>query len=146
VGIKGESDVFIHSVKAYDLSVSEFRENGEISFVLTTAGLKRFRKLEKLSRNNFKSFDSHSTMGRFRNLIIGIKWIYNSLFAIFFDSRLEEVHSFFIINKSQIVDIEIHDYSASPKCKVITFIRKKNPIIPWAKYNLVPNTISRKKQ
>ncbi|TDY02380.1 hypothetical protein EDC23_0748 [Thiohalophilus thiocyanatoxydans] len=64
-------------------------------------------------------------------IINGLRFMYHSFISIFFDSQLENVHSFYIIHQPVIKSVMEDEYYENPKCTVVTFIRKNNPPVSW---------------
>lgn len=131
MGIKGKDDVFIYSLKADELAKKEFREKGEISFLLSKRGLKKLKKLIELQKDNFGKNRKRTFLTKITVIFRGIHWFLLSMYGILFDERLRDSHSFQIIHSSVISEMQEHDYSENSKCKVVTFIRKNNPPVSW---------------
>ena len=131
MSIKGKDDVFIHILKAEELAKTEFREKGEISFLLSKSGFKKLNRLIELQKDNFGTKGKRTILSRLKLVYRGARWFLISMYGILFDERLRDSSNFYIIHSSLISEIQEHDYSENNKCKVITFIRKKNPPVSW---------------
>ena len=131
MGIKGKDDVFIHILKAEELAKKEFREKGEISFLLSKGGFKKLKKLIDLEKDNFGTNRKRTLLSKIKFIFRGAHWFLLSLYGILFDERLRDSSSFYIVHNSVISEIQEHDYTENNKCKVVTFIRKKNPPVSW---------------
>lgn len=128
--IKNKDDVFIPDLEVMELQKSRFKEEGEISFVLSRGGIKRFRKLLNIHRTDFGRRGRSRAVGKIMFIINGFRFLYHSFISIFFDSELDNVHSFYIINQPVIKLVSEDSYSENPKCIVVTFTRKSNPPAP----------------
>lgn len=131
VAIKGPDDVFIPALKIIELEKKEFKENGEITFILSKSGYKRLMKMIEIEENTFDRKGKRTVFGKFMVYFNGVRWLMKSMYGVLFDSHLENCSSFYIIHKSAIKEIQKHEYSESSKCVAITFIRKKNPPVSW---------------
>ena len=131
MAVKGPEEVFIHAIKANELAEKEFRENGEISFVLSKSGFKRLKKIIDLEKDNFGTKGKQTWLSKIRFFLNGVRWFMRTMYGVFFDSCLENCSNFYIIHKSVINEIQEHEYSENKKCTDVTFIRKKNPRVSW---------------
>lgn len=136
---KNKEDVFFPELEIMELQDKQFKNKGEISFLLSRSGIKRFRKLLKIHHSDFGRKGRSRGFGKVMFILNGIRFLYHSFMSIVFDSRLENVNSFYIIHQSVIKEVQEAKYSENPKCTVITFMRKKNPPVSWPSQHEMPS-------
>lgn len=121
---RNKDEVFIPELEMMNLADQKFKDDGQISFLLSRRGGKRLRKIIALNGSDFGRLGRSKLIGNIVLIPNALLFFYHTLFAVFFDSRLYHASTFYLFNQYKIKDICEYDYQENPRCTVISYVQK----------------------
>lgn len=114
-----DQNVFIPVLEIQKAAKSSFERERKISFVLTKRDARKINKQLEIIKEFMNT--RRGSLGMFGALLLGLRFLLMKMYAIFFNSRLNDVHEFFGDNYKKIEHYENSVFNRNNKMMIITF-------------------------